>query len=241
MTTILARHPSFVEILDRARALSPPGAARIWEAGAPSQFGYRKYVRRSFYVLIVLVLAFVSYQLHELIVIENERVAREVELELRRIEMEQNSRALRTAVVGNLGLMGLNVFIAVRGVKIWHLLQRVGVENWIRTIASQLPWTRRVGAVLRVGSYPLRAAIRPFRAPFAAVRAREAARLREAAEAAARARAGPITKTLRAVSGSVKDTASFAEGKMRWALGWGGGGGASSSAGVAAPIGGGST
>ena len=62
---------------------------------------------------------------------------------------------------------------------------------------------------------------------FAAMRAREMARLREAAEAAARARAGPITKSVRKMAGGVHaaeralwDTAGFAEKKLRWMLGW---------------------
>ena len=122
--------------------------------------------------------------------------------------------AQKEGVVGQVGEGGL-------------ALQRVGVENWIRAIASQLPWTRRVGNIVRVGTYPLRAAIRPFRAPIAAMRAREMARLREAAEAAARARAGPITKSVRKMAGGVHaaeramwDTAGFAEKKLRWMLGW---------------------
>ena len=148
-------------------------------------------------------------------------------LELRKLEMEQNSRALRTAVVGNLGLMGLNVFIAVRGVKIWHLLQRVGVENWIRTIASQLPWTRRFVRVINVGTYPVRQVLRPFRLLGGGLRARQ---LREIAarEAAERARArNPVHMAYRSVKGVSKfaekktwETLGFAENSLRWMVGW---------------------
>ena len=201
-------------------ALSPPGA-RIWEAGAPSQFAYRKYVRRSF------TCSSCSFWRSSRTSFTSSSSSRTSASRGRWSSSCAGLRwsrtaPLRTAVVGNLGLMGLNVFIAVRGVKIWHLLQRVGVENWIRTIASQLPRTRRVGpSCAWAPTAPCGHPAVP-RAVCGGARARP--RLREAAEAAARARAGPITKTPRAVSGSQAHR-RFAEGKMRWALGWGGGGG----------------
>ena len=122
---------------------------------------WRRRSRRTFYVVVVIVLAAVIARLHTM---EQQQQAHQrqeadamVEL-VRRSEIAsvtqhalqnslQNSaekRAMQTSVAINAGLMLLNCVLAVRGVQIWQLMQRVGVEGWIRAIASHMPWTRRV-------------------------------------------------------------------------------------------------
>lgn len=215
MERFLERHPTVAE---RLRPLSPsfaewsPGR---WQRGAPSSEGWRKWVRRSFYILIVLAFIVVARSVHQLTVQEKIRRERDESMMVSRVALELEGKALRTAVMANAGLMALNVVLAVRGVKIWHLLQRVGFENWIRSF-------RRAGGVARVLNLPIvgiRQAVRlPFR-PLEAMAARAAAREAAAREAARR---GPLTWSLKKVSGvaeyaenKVWGTVSFVEKKVR--------------------------
>ena len=149
--------------------------------------------------------------------------------ELEAASLLQSQLAVRTAVAGNFALMALNVVMAVRGVQIWHLLQRVGFEGWIHTIASQLPWTRRVARVFNVATMPVRQALRPLRAPFRPLGAwRAAAVQREVAAreaAAAAARMGPFTYAMKKTFGIVSlaerkawGVLSFADRKFRQPL-----------------------
>ena len=70
---------------------------------------------------------------------------------------------MQTSMAINVGLIGLNCLLAVRGVQIWHLLQRVGFEGWVKTIALHMPWTRRVSKVWGIATLPVRQALRPVR------------------------------------------------------------------------------
>ena len=111
----------------------------------------------------------------------------------RALRQSVEHRALRTSVAVNVGLIVVNVVLAVRGVQIWHLLQRVGFEGWIHTIRTHLPWTRRVSRVFTWVTMPVRRAVRSVRVPLRqAALARAAAAERSALlsaerEAAARA------------------------------------------------------
>ena len=226
MAAFLERHPSFsVALRDR---LSPSkqwsgSTLEKWAGLAPSVAGWRKHVRRLFYVLIVMALLVISKQMHDLQELEGLRQREEDEQHLLESQL-----AVRTAVVGNFALMALNIVLAVRGVQIWHLLQRVGFEGWIQTIASQLPWTRRVARVVNVATLPVRQALRPLRAPFTM---RKAARDAAAAAATASSRGeGPVTFTMRKGLGAVsfierktydtwKGTFSFVERNAKAAIG----------------------
>lgn len=101
----------------------------------------------------------------------------------RALRLRGERRAMQTSLAVNGGLIILNCVLAVRGVQIWHLLQRVGFEGWVRTLASHLPWTRRVSWVVNAATRPVRQALRPagaaLRLPF-----RQAAAIRAAAERA---------------------------------------------------------
>ena len=195
----IERHPKFRQLLRE-------------DDGSPARAGWRKRSRRAFYVVVVLALLGVSARLHTLDVQWREAARREADAiaELvRSTEVEKASeraltrsaerRALQTSVVLNLALIGINVILAVRGVKIWHLLQRVGFEGWIRTVASHLPWTRRVTRVWGWATLPVRKAVRPLRfltpRGWEALRAaqREAA-VRAAAEEAERLAAARAAK-----------------------------------------------
>jgi hypothetical protein len=102
-------------------------------------------------------------------------------------------------------------------VQIWSLLKRVGFEGWIRTIQTNLPWTRRVANVVRLPGRLVGVALRPFRLPFY-LRAQAAQAAREAAEreaAVATARNSLFSRALRTVHGA----ASFGERKLRGAAG----------------------
>ena len=101
------------------------------------------------------------------------------QLRSRSEQLVASKHELRSAVAGNVLLMALNVVFAVRGVRIWALLQRVGFEGWIHAIRAQLPWTRRVSRVVSWTTLPFRSAVRSVQFPFrqaAAVRAAAAER-----------------------------------------------------------------
>jgi hypothetical protein len=192
MERFLERHPS---VADRLRPLSP--SFESWSPGrwqGASSNRWRQWVRRSFYVLIVIAFIVVSRSVHQLSVQEKIRRERDEVMLVNRGQIDASSKALRTAVVANAGLMALNIVLAVRGVKIWHLLQRVGFEGWIQSF-------RRAGGVARVlnlATMPVRQAVRlPFR-PLEAMAARAAAREAAAREAARR---GPLTWSLKKAAG----------------------------------------
>ena len=167
-----------------------------WSAGAPAREGWRKIGRRSFYVIVALALLYISRRLHELQLIERQRQRDEAAAMLHASQL-----SVRTAAAGNLALMALNVVLAVRGVQIWALLQRVGFDGWIRTIALHAPWTRRMARVVNVATMPVRQAMRPLWLPFKPIghwRAQAALRAELQREAAAKAaQVGPLTFTLR--------------------------------------------
>ena len=159
--------------------------SKQWGNGAPARGLVRKYGRYAFRVLVALMLLLITRRLHQLQLIERERQLAEAAANRHATQL-----AVRTAVAGNFALMALNVFLAVRGVQIWHLLQRVGFEGWIHTIAYHAPWTRRVARVMNVATMPVRHALRPLRMPLRPIgqwRAQAALRAQLEREAARRA------------------------------------------------------
>jgi len=201
----MENHPRFNEFLDK-------------RAGSPTRGGWRKRTRRTFYVIIAIALVVISWRLHALATaLESDLEGREAaRLEAENIAALVRStavdkasesalarraerRALQTSVAINLGLIGVNCLLAVRGVQIWHLLQRVGFEGWINTIASHMPWTRRVSRVWHWTTLPVRKALSPVRWLTPAGRkamqnAQREAASKVAAEAAARAAAERAAK-----------------------------------------------
>ena len=195
-------------------------------SGSPTR-GWRPVYRRTFYVLVVAALLAVTMWVQQ-VAAQGADTARQIgeeqeALRSRSLELKSSQRQLRNAVAGNALLMGLNVLLAVRGVQIWALLQRVGFDGWVREIAGWSPITRRVGRILNVATLPVRQALRPFRLPFhwRAQQAAQAAAAREAAAAAARA--GPITRSLSKVVhttwGAGVSARSFGERQLRGAFG----------------------
>ena len=98
--------------------------SKRWNTGAPTREGWRKYARRIFYVVVAIALLYIGRRLHELQLIERERQSADAAAKLHASQL-----AVRTAAAGNFAVMALNVVLAVRGVQIWHLLQRVGFED----------------------------------------------------------------------------------------------------------------
>ena len=196
----LETHPRFNEILESAAS-----------AGSPTRRGWRKHARRAFYVLVSITLIAIGIRLHSLATAlesnlqQGESVRQQAESIAALVRSESASgalmtrtaaerRALQTSVAINVGLIVINCVLAVRGVKIWHLLQRVGFEGWVHTIAIHLPWTRRVSRVWGWATLPVRKVLTPVRlltpGGWSAIRSaqREAA-LKAAAEAARQAAA----------------------------------------------------
>lgn len=207
MALFLERHPSFADSLR-----SP--TKRAWLAGSPTR-GWRPIYRRTFYVLIVVALLGVTLKVNR-VAAQGAEVKLEVDREKavlasRSAELSLEKQQMKSAIAGNVLLMGLNVLIAVRGVRIWALLKRVGFEGWVHSIARNLPWTRRAVRVLNYATLPFRQAIRPLRLPFhLRAQAQQAAREAAAREAAARS-FRPLTQSAQAVTG----VAAFTERKLR--------------------------
>lgn len=219
MAMFLKRHPSFEAQLNQPRLREQ--RSRTEPDGGPSRHGWRKVSRRSFYVLVVVALLAVALKLHELTRQEAARVQADAELARARSRTAVAERALRSAVAGNVALMGLNVVLAVRGVQIWHLLQRVGVEGWIHTIAANLPWTRRVARGWQVLTMPVRKSASALRLPFRPIAAWQQRQVQRAAveqlarEAAERAlRGGPLTNAARILTRQAWSTASHVDRKV---------------------------
>jgi len=178
----LRRHPSFMdELADSDR--SPPALRR---SHSPSKRGWRKTARRSFYVLVTAALVLLAVCTGKIASAERTRLA-EQQRQFERLRYETQQGELRTVSKGALtlqcSLIVLNVILAVRGVQIWQLVKRFGVEEWIRQIhMSPLPATVRVASWLGRALRPLRL---PFR-PFAAIRAAQVAQAERAIAEAAR-------------------------------------------------------
>lgn len=170
--------------------------SKRWNTGAPTREGWRKYARRIFYVVVAIALLYIGRRLHELQLIERERQSADAAAKLHASQL-----AVRTAAAGNFAVMALNVVLAVRGVQIWHLLQRVGFEGWIHTIATHAPWTRRMARVVNVATMPVRQALRPLQLsvrPIGHWRAQAALRAELQREAARKAaQVGPMTSAFR--------------------------------------------
>lgn len=221
-----APRPASCAALVAARALRRLGAPSPQRASSlpPSSRLSASHVavsRRSFYVLVVVALLAVALKLHELTRQEAARVQADAELARARSRTAVAERALRSAVAGNVALMGLNVVLAVRGVQIWHLLQRVGVEGWIHTIAANLPWTRRVARGWQVLTMPVRKSASALRLPFRPIAAWQQRQVQRAAveqlarEAAERAlRGGPLTNAARILTRQAWSTASHVDRKV---------------------------
>lgn len=190
--------------------------SKQWAAGTPRGGKLRKYGRYAFRVLVACALLFITRRLHQLQQIERER-----QLEEAAAHKVATQLAMRTAVAGNFALMFLNVVLAVRGVQIWHLLQRVGFEGWIHTIASHAPWTRRVARVVNVATMPVRQALRPLRMPLRPIshwRAQAAMRAQLEREAALRAaRPGLFTWAFRKGYGVSREFVQVAQ-RETWSI-----------------------
>jgi hypothetical protein len=165
----LETHPRFHEIIESAAS-----------AGLPTRRGWRKHARRAFYVLVSITLIAIGIRLHALATAlesnlqQGESVRQQAESIAALVRSESGSgalmtrtaaerRALQTSVAINVGLIFINCVLAARGVKIWHLLQRVGFEGWVHTIAIHLPWTRRVSRVWGWATLPVRKVLSPVR------------------------------------------------------------------------------
>lgn len=169
---LLRKHPQVAERLHAATAFAAP-------ASLSAKAYRRKVARRSFYVVLTIVVAVLASTVAALHRVEQERVGQE------RAEQERAERAAarhRWNPVGRavhslspkqkqvLALQAVaiaaNLVLAVRGIQIWRQFRRLQIERWIHNIHDNLPWTRRVVRVLDVVSLPVRRATKPF-APLA--------------------------------------------------------------------------
>uniref|UniRef100_A0A7S0LEH6 Uncharacterized protein n=1 Tax=Coccolithus braarudii TaxID=221442 RepID=A0A7S0LEH6_9EUKA len=180
LSTALERHPSFSARLapHLSQQLLLPRRTSSQDGG-PSSSGVRKYVRRTFYVGVTLALLFLASYIHQ---------SRQQVLELKQYQESCSTEdaitttLARSTIIVQTALVCVNVILAVRGVKIWHLIKRLRVERWVHDIArSPLPGVARAAAGLGNVLRPLKL---PFR-PFAAVRAARLAHIQSKVSRAA--------------------------------------------------------
>mmetsp|Transcript_44445 Transcript_44445/g.92791 ORF Transcript_44445/g.92791 Transcript_44445/m.92791 type:complete len:282 (-) Transcript_44445:502-1347(-) len=172
LRSMLARHPSFHEDLTRRvqSELTPPPQQHVAM--------HRVVFRRSFYVLVTIALASLASHLakSQMHIAALEKALQE-EKKSREGKYDRFAHAVSVSTTSaQVTLITLNIILAVRGVKIWHLIKRLRVERWIKQISmSPLPGMVRVASWIGIATRPLRRSFRP-RAALRAFRTRRLAR-----------------------------------------------------------------
>ena len=90
-------------------------------------------------------------------------------------------------------LIGVNFFLAFRGVQIWQLIQRVKVIQILHRVGWVAPLTQRGGRLLHATTLPVRGLVRGLTSPGRAVAATLAHRRAEELEGRGEAVLEPLT------------------------------------------------
>lgn len=192
-------------------------------SGEPSQRGWKKVWRRSFYVITTTALVAISGQVYQE---RRQRLEYEEQRERLRNDSLTFGQAVRSALTMQSGLILVNMVLAARGVQIWRLIHNLQLVEWVQRIAPAMPVTQKVLDGVRWATIPVRRALRlrslpgrpiaAFRAHRLAARAaREAMRRKlamEAAKAAARKRWSilyPLSPVLAPVVNNAQSQARF--------------------------------
>lgn len=164
----LNRHPSFSEKL----VIPEP----LW----------RRRRRRLFYVLTALALVVAGWTQWELVRLRHERdeaesrartegtqralhTFRQALEETAHVQGVALSTAARKIHVAETVLIGINILIAVRGLQVWSLIRKTGVEGWVQKISMQWPVYERATNIIKWAAAPVRL-------PLAAVKTRRLGR-----------------------------------------------------------------
>jgi len=151
----LERHPSFSEQL----AIPEPRG--------------RKFRRRLFYVLTAGALVAAGVTQRELMIMKREREEHEERSrregvqralhtfrsalnETAQVQGQLLGTAMRKMHLAETVLITINIVIAVRGLQVWSLISKTGVEGWVHKISMQWPIYERATRVLKFTSAPVR-------------------------------------------------------------------------------------